>query len=271
MPARHAVNHWHFPGTSLHAPSREPIPPLRDLSAALPAPVMASASQPPTTAARSEPQHAWVCISSPRRRCSRTHCPQAGSPSLPASPTAADHHVCPGSHCAAGARGAEARHTKGMFPSQSLLRSLGPGPEGSRPHWSQQPSQGPLASLPGLCPQPVLSPFLGLLRSPVRRQLCRVLPCFLEPELRVRPPVGKRDSATPPLPSQRCRREKKLIRKATVSLGCGGKEPCSRGGPRQGRPCGEGGALPEARTVRPFVSAALLLPERTASALFIFH
>lgn len=99
-------------------------------------------------------------------------------------------------------RAAGSRHTEGMFPSQSLLWSLGPGPE-----WLQTPL---VAGSPAkdLCPlllflawtlppclsalHPVLSQFLGLLQTPARWQLCWVVTHFLESELRVRPSAGER-------------------------------------------------------------------------------
>lgn len=100
-----------------------------------------------------------------------------------------------------------------------------------------------------------------------------MVPRFLEPELRVRPPAGERlcyaSSPITALPegAEACFESYGVawvLRKRVLQPGC----PPARQALREAR---EGGALPEVHTVSPFVNAAISLPECKAPDLFIFH
>lgn len=164
--------------------------------------------------------------------------------------------------------GAGAQHTEGMFPSQRLLQPLGHSPK-----WLQtpQPCRGPLSSPalpclgsapPPLCPAPHAMPMPWPLAEPSD---AAALPCdamFFG--------AGERLCyASPPIPASpegaEARLESHSIAWVLRERVLQPEWPPARQTLWDSvwlsrAEVGEGGALPEAQTVSPFVNAAVSLP-----------
>lgn len=230
MPARNAVNHWHSPGTSLHALSREPCPasqgplgcsPCADPGLCFPAtshgcpPVSCSThgfASPPCASAGGHPHSDWIPL-----------------PCLQ-SPATGDHNFCQGGNCAGGVRGRRSPAHKGhvSLPKPPLL-PWAPALHGSRPCWSQA-ALPRTSCLPLLFPTGVLSPaslpctsccpdFLASLRAQQAGSSAGWCHVFWSPS-RESGLQRETDSAMPHLPSQRCWREQKPEWRGMASLGC---------------------------------------------------